>query len=739
MSFSVKNQSDFVQILNHRAIHQPSKIAYTFLRDGGTDEVSITYEELDRLSRSIAVSLQSMGMINSRALLLYPPGLEFIGAFFGCLYAGIVAVPAYPPRLNHSLLRLQAIMADSQSSIVLTTMSIFSNLEQRLTEFPNLQALHWLTTNNINTDLAQEWQKPLLNRNTLALLQYTSGSTGTPKGVMITHGNLLHNSAVIHQCFEHTSNSQGVIWLPSYHDMGLIGGVLQPLYAGFPVTLLSPAMFLQQPISWLRAISRYQATTSGGPNFAYEFCVEKITEEQRANLDLSSWDVAFTGSEPIRAETLERFAATFESCGFRASAFYPCYGMAETTLIVSGGLKAAQPVIKIVQAEQIEKNRVLPAFKQKDGTCTLVSCGETTRLGQQILIAHPETLTRCLPDEVGEIWVSSDSVAQGYWNRPEETEHTFKAYLADSGEGPFLRTGDLGFLQDGEIFITGRIKDLIIIRGRNHYPQDIELTVEQSHPALRISHGAAFSVEVDGTEQLVIAQEVERSYLRNLNVNEIVTTICQAVAQQHEIQVYAILLLKTASIPKTSSGKIQRYACRTGFLNNTLDVVSDWITNPRMKTKFQDLQEEVELLEQPLLQLHKSQSSLSGRNDAVDQRSCQKIFQQAQAIQDWLISKITEHLKVNSHEIDVHNIDVRKPLDNYGLDSVSVMDISYQLENWLNCRISPTVLYEHPTIEELAEYLEFMQTEDMIAKVDQLSDQEVDLLINQLLNQESCQ
>ncbi|MEH2099109.1 MAG: AMP-binding protein [Nostoc sp.] len=730
--------STLIDILCCRAVHQPNKIAYTFLINGETDEVCITYEELDRLSRAIAAQLQSIDAINFRALLLYPPGLEFIGAFFGCLYAGVVAVPAYPPRPNQSLSRLQAIVADAQATIALTTTTVLSNVERRFAEFPNLQALHWLATNNINSDLAQEWQKPLLDSNTLALLQYTSGSTGTPKGVMLNHGNLLHNSALIHECFQDTPDSMGVSWLPVYHDMGLIGGVLQPLYVGAKMTLMSPVDFLQSPVRWLNAISRYKATTSGGPNFAYDLCVRRITDEQKATLDLSSWEVAFNGAEPIRAETLERFAVAFEPCGFRKSAFYPCYGMAETTLIVSGGLKATQPAIKIIQGDPLEQNQVVPAFKQKDGTRTLVSCGQT-RLDQRIVIAHPETLTRCLPDEVGEILVSGGSVAQGYWNRPEETEHTFKAYLADNGNGPFLRTGDLGFLQDGEMFITGRIKDLIIIRGRNHYPQDIELTVEQSHPALRISHGAAFSVDMDSIERLVIAQEVERSYLRNLNVNEIVTAMCQAVAQQHEIQVYAILLLKTGSIPKTSSGKIQRYACRTGFLNNSLDVVSDWIANPRMKAKFRDLQEEVELLEQQLLQPHKSPPSLSGRNDADEQTSCQKIFQQASAIQDWLVSKITEYLKVNSHEIDVHNIDVRKPLNNYGLDSVAVMDISYQLENWLGCRMSPTVLYEHPTIEELAQHLESMQTEDIIAKVDQLSDREVDLLLNKFLHQGSQQ
>ncbi|MFN6540600.1 MAG: AMP-binding protein [Nostoc sp. EkiNYC01] len=300
--------STLVDLLRYRAIHQPDKIAYSFLLNGETEQVSITYEELDRLSQAIAAQLQSMGAINSCALLLYPPGLDFIGAFFGCLYAGVVAVPVYPSRPNQSLSRLQAIVADAQATIALTTTTVLSNVERRFTEFPNLQTLHWLATNNINTDLAQEWQQPLLNSNTLALLQYTSGSTGNPKGVMLNHKNLLHNSALIHECFQDTSDSIGVSWLPVHHDMGLIEGVLQPLYAGAKMMLMSPVDFLQNPLRWLQAISRYQATTSGSPNFAYDLCVRRITDEQKATLNLSSWEVAFNGAEPIRAETLERFA-----------------------------------------------------------------------------------------------------------------------------------------------------------------------------------------------------------------------------------------------------------------------------------------------------------------------------------------------------------------------------------------------------------------------------------------------
>jgi len=587
-----------VDLLRYRAKNQPEQTAYTFLRDGETEVGSLTYKELDRQVRVIAARLQNLDATVSHALLLYPPGLEFIAAFFGCLYAGVVAVPAYPPRTNQNMYRLQAIVASSQATVALTTTSLLSNIERRELSNPALTNLHWLATDNIASDLAEAWQELEISSDTLAFLQYTSGSTATPKGVMVNHGNLMHNLVAIHKCFAHTCNSQGVIWLPPYHDMGLIGGVLQPLYGGFPVTLMSSVDFLQKPFRWLQAISCYKATTSGGPNFAYDLCVRKIKPEQRTSLDLSSWEVAFTGAEPIRAQTLERFAATFEPCGFRARAFHPCYGMAETTLMVSGGLKTAPPTVRWVDGAALEQNRVAAVASNQEGARAIVGCGQSWL--DQIVIVDPESLTPCPADKVGEIWVHGPSVAQGYWNRAEETKQTFLAYLANTGEGPFLRTGDLGFLQDGELFVTGRIKDLIIIRGQNHYPQDIELTVEKSHPALRPGCGAAFTVEVKGDERLVVVQEVERSYLRKLDVNEVVGNINQAVAAEHALQIYATVLVKTGSIPKTSSGKIQRHACRSGFLTGSLNVVEDWSENPQSKAKFLHLQAEVESLLQKL-------------------------------------------------------------------------------------------------------------------------------------------
>ena len=605
--------STLVDLLRYRALHQPDKIAYRFLVDGETQTVNLTYQELEQLAIGIASQLQEFCQPGDRALLLYQPGLEYISAFFGCLYAGVVAVPAYPPRPNRSLSRIQSILADAQATIALTTTKIFGSLEQRVADAPELETLGWLATDRIDLSQANSWQDPKLGSSSLAFLQYTSGSTATPKGVTIAHENLLHNLEAIAHCFGHSSASVGVIWLPPYHDMGLIGGILQPLYAGFPVILMSPLVFLQSPFRWLQAISRYGGTTSGGPNFAYELCIKKITPEQKAQLDLRSWDVAFNGAEPINAETLEKFATTFAECGFRREAFYPCYGMAETTLIVSGGEKTAPPIYKTFEAEALEKNLVVPASPGRNSR-TLVSCGQNIPK-HQIAIAHPETLTRCAAGEVGEIWVSGASIAQGYWNKPIESNSTFNAYLADTGEGPFLRTGDLGFLEPGvrdpkgfascdpwgdpktalaqnpELFVTGRLKDLIIINGHNHYPQDIERTVEQSHPALRPTCSAAFSVEIAGEERLVIVAEVERRYRqrkrqaslsngdplkhRSLEAKAVIQSIRRSVSSHHDLQVYQALLIQHGSIPKTSSGKIQRHACRAGFLAATLEVVEE--------------------------------------------------------------------------------------------------------------------------------------------------------------------
>ena len=603
--------STIVDLMQYRSNNQPEQQGYIFLKDGESQEISLKYKELDTKARSIATHLQSLHTIGERALLLYPPGLEFIAAFLGCLYAGVIAVPAYPPRRGQSLQRINAIATDAEVNTLLTTQALFADIQSYQKE-NSLLSRDIITTDNLPDDLAVDWKKPVIDSDTLAFLQYTSGSTGNPKGVMVSHGNLLHNSALIYQNFGHTTKSQGMIWLPPYHDMGLIGGVIQPLYAGFPVVLMSPVMFVQKPLRWLSAISRYQATTSGGPNFAYEACIQKITPEQRANLDLSSWEVAFCGAEPIRVETLERFAGVFAECGFRKEAFYPCYGLAEATLFVSGVEKTAIPKVCHVETKALAENRieVEGKFEVKENskehsseTTAIVSCGRVE--AQEVVIVNPDNLNLCGENQVGEIWVTGKSIAQGYWEKTQKTIETFKARIAgvlkeqeiENGEHledskefgeaiktpieekSYLRTGDLGFIREGELYITGRIKDTIIIRGRNYYPQDIELTVEQSHPSLQPGSRAAFSVEIGEEtkeEGLVIVQEVKREGWRSVDIDSAIASIRAAVSKHYQLQVYAVLLLKPGSIPKTTSGKIQRYLCRTGFEDGSLNTIGEW-------------------------------------------------------------------------------------------------------------------------------------------------------------------
>jgi len=558
-----------LDILSYRAQYESDKQAYIFLENGETESASLTYGELDRQAREIAGHLQSWQ--GERALLLYPSGLEFITAFFGCLYAGVIAVPVYPPRRNQKLSRLLSIVNDASAKIALTTTSILTALGKKWEEETELTQLNLIATDTIAAK-TQEFIPKSVTPETLAFLQYTSGSTGTPKGVMVTHGNIIHNQQLIQQAFGHSEESIGVGWVPLFHDMGLIGHVLQPIYVGFPCILMPPVAFLQKPIRWLQAISKYKATSSGGPNFAYDLCVKKIQPEELANLDLSSWDLAFNGAEPVLAETLEQFSKKFAECGFSDKYFYPCYGMAETTLFIAGGLKRLPPVIEQIQKTALQKDQIVTTSRTDENVSLIVGCGKAGA-DLKIAIVNPKTLTQCVDKQIGEIWVSGPSVAQGYWNQPEKTTQTFHAYLQDTGEGPFLRTGDLGFLKDDELFVTGRLKDIIIIRGRNYYPQDIELTVGTSHPALETGLGAAFTVEIKGEDRLMIVQEIQRTYRNQIVIKEVVENIRAAVAVNHDLQVYQPLLIKPNSIPKTSSGKIQRHACRDLFLAGNLELV----------------------------------------------------------------------------------------------------------------------------------------------------------------------
>ena len=574
----MNNFSSVVDLLRDRAESQPDQLAYRFLADGETESGTLTYQQLHQQALQIASYLQSFLSAGDRVLVVYPysAGLEFIAAFFGCLYAGVIAVTDNPPVSTQAIPKLQTRLESSQCRAILSTETLIQQIQTQFSvETRHGASLRWVATDTLfSQNLATQWKEPQINGDTIAFLQYTSGSTGTPKGVMVTHQNVIHNSDIIYNAFGHNPNSRGLIWLPLFHDMGLIGGVIQPLYGGFPVTLMSPISLVQKPFRWLEAISQYQATTSGGPNFAYDLVCRTATPEKLEKLDLSSWDIAFSGAEPVRLETLKRFAEIFGPSGFKPEAFYPCYGMAETTLFISGGNKHQTPHILSVDAVALEQNQVI--IQPSTKTRSLVSCGFPW-LGDEVIIVDPEQLTRRDENQVGEILVSGKGVGLGYWGKPEDTETTFKVYV--DGQGPYLRTGDLGFLHEGELYITGRIKDMMILWGRNRYPQEIEATLDTCHPAIRPGHSAAFSIETEIGEQLIIASEIERRYLRNLNVEEVVNTIRQAVAEQNTVDVFAIVLLKTTTIPKTTSGKIQRRACRTKFLEGSLDIVGQWQFN----------------------------------------------------------------------------------------------------------------------------------------------------------------
>ncbi|NER97137.1 MAG: aminotransferase class I/II-fold pyridoxal phosphate-dependent enzyme [Symploca sp. SIO1B1] len=673
INYLQKTELDFlnlVKLLSYRAQNQPEQTAYIFLQDGERQEIHISYTELDLQARAIAASLQTRVSVGDRALLLYPSGLEYIAAFFGCLYAGVIAIPVYPPKRNHKMYRLETIAADAEAKIALTVTPLFENIQARFAKHSQLAKLHCLATDTVPSSQAANWQKPNLDRDTIAFLQYTSGSTGTPKGVIVSHENLLYNEQMIKMAFGHTEQTIFVGWLPLFHDMGLIGNVLQPLYLGIPCIFMSPEAFIQKPIRWLQGISRYKATTSGGPNFAYDLCLRTITPEQMASLDLSSWEVAFNGAEPIRASTIEQFTAKFADCGFRREAFYPCYGMAETTLLVSGGLKTEPPIICQVKKSALEQDRVIVDSYEGEDIQEIVSCGQSW-LKQKIVIVDPNSLTLCPPGHIGEIWVSGPNVGRGYWKQLEETKETFQNIIADTGEEQFLRTGDLGFIKHEQLFITGRLKDLIIIRGRNYYPQDIEFTVEQSAPTVRSHSGAAFTVRIDGEEQLVVIQEVERQHLRKINVDEVNACIRRAVAEEHELQIYDVVLIRPLSIPKTSSGKIQRSACRKKYLNNEFEVVKGSPQLPKIQQQY-----------------------------ATDLETKVSSSDPMEFIENWMKVWIA-----NKANVAPQKISSTSQFVDYGLDSVQAVELATEVEKLSGLRLAEGVIFIYPTIRELTQHI----------------------------------
>lgn len=654
--FTVSTLADCLRL---HAAWQPQRVAYRFLKDGENEERIITYSELDLAARGVAAVLEKHSAVGDRVLLLYPPGISFIVALCACFYSGRVAVPAYPPRPNRGTDRLTGIIQDAIPTVALTSSEVKTSALHHFVKEKAFQALTIITT-DASSNEPQKWQPLTLDPGMLAVLQYTSGSTSVPKGVQVTHANLMHNEELIRKAFGQTQHDRVIGWLPVYHDMGLMGNVLQPLYCGAESILMPPTSFIQNPIRWLAAISRYRATTSGGPNFAYEFCCNRVTAGQKANLDLSSWRVAFCGAEPIRAQSLSRFFYEFRDCGFRSNAFVPCYGLAESTLFVSGGINASGPVIQSVQTDALERNQVVTSAMEAPDCRLLVGCGEVG-LGHEVCIVDPERLTRCEAGAVGEIWVAGPSVANGYWNRGQETAETFEARLADTGKGPYLRTGDLGFLLNEELFITGRRKDLIIIRGRNHYPHDLEATAEKAHPALRGCVGAAFSVDVEGEERLVLLHEMNPRAQSEPGM--VIAAVRQAIAEEHELQVYAVSLTHLGKIPRTTSGKIQRYLCRSAFLAGELELCGEWKENLAPLTT-----------EKP-------------KNDELQTDDWQK----------WLILQLARRLRISPGMIEAD-----KPPSRYGLDSLAAVEVAHEIEKKAGVVLPFTDLISGLSIAELA-------------------------------------
>jgi acyl-CoA synthetase (AMP-forming)/AMP-acid ligase II len=584
--------STLVELLRARAAEQGNDVAFTFLTDGEHEGPRFTYAELDTRARAIASAMDERGVgPGDRALLLYPPGLDFIPAFFGCLYAGVVAVPAYPPQpsqASRTLPRLLSIVGDADVAIVLANTNVVDAAARMSADALSLAAIPWLATDSLPDGSPDDWRDLGISSDDLAFLQYTSGSTASPRGVMVTHANLLHNLAYASHAADHDRSTRSVSWLPVIHDMGLIEGVLGPVFGGYPAVLMAPASFLHRPIRWLRAITRYRASTSGGPNFAYDLCARKITDGQREELDLSSWRTAYNGAEPIRAETLEAFHARFKGVGFRWRSFYPVYGLAESTLLVSTGGRDYEPVIQDASGDALARGQLRVGRTPGAGTRPVVSSGPVS-FGTRVLIVDPATRQRCSDGRVGEIWVASPSVARGYWRRETETRETFHARLA-GGEGPFLRTGDLGAIHDGELFVAGRLKDVLIVRGFKHYPQDIEQTAERQHAAIRAGCSAAFSIDGGDAEAVVLALEVDRRRAPELDdpvardafLAALVERLRAAVVDHHGIVLSGVSVLRHGAMPKTSSGKLRRRACRDAFSDGSLDELARWVADPEL-------------------------------------------------------------------------------------------------------------------------------------------------------------
>ncbi len=668
----------FISVLEFWAEHRGNDVAYIFT-DVESVERKLTFAELWSEVRSLAGYLQDRCRLRAgdRVLLLYPPGLEFVIGFYACHAAGAIAVPAYPPRRNRKASRIRSIVVDADARWALSTHNVVELLtgDQRHDDLIGVQLLG---TDATHCRDASKWRRPKLRSDSLALLQYTSGSTGSPKGVMLSHANLIANSKLILHGFQPRPGSCGMSWLPTYHDMGLVGGILMPMYMGRMDVLTSPMTFLQRPARWLQGISRYGVSISGGPNFAYQLCVDKIEDSEMEGVDLSRWEIAFNGAEPIRCATLEAFAQRFAPFGFQRSAFLPCYGMAETTLIVTGGPAETRPVITSFDRAGLDEKIVRPVTSDDPTARCLVGAGAILP-DEQVAIVDPETREKLPSDSIGEIWIQSPSVGMGYYQRAEATERTFKAFTVD-GDGPYLRTGDLGFLFEGQLYISGRLKDMIIVRGVNRYPQDIEETVEGASDVVQAGSVGAFAMDYDGREQLIVVAETIRT--RDVDWDAHLQAIRRAVTAEHELPPDAVYLVRNSSVPKTSSGKIQRHACLHAVRDGDLKTVAKWVRWEESGST------DWKLGAQPMMQA-----------GAAGGKSTQVLDEDVNAS---VVDAIKAHVRhVAGERANTLDLNTNIVLD-LGLDSLERLEIARSLERTFGGRFPEQVLDEIETIGQTA-------------------------------------
>jgi myxalamid-type polyketide synthase MxaE and MxaD len=664
-----------VALLRYRAHHQPTRIAYTFLADGESDARSWTYAELDERARAVAAWLQSEQVPGARVLLLFEEGLDYLAALYGCMYADCLAVPVHPPdprRLHRTLPRLQSIASDATVTAVLTTRDIEKGMVSALPEVPVLQSAAWLSLDTLSSAEADTWRDPEKGPDDLAYLQYTSGSTATPKGVMISHHNLMHQLRDFDTGYDHTPDSVLVSWLPATHDLGLVYGRFMPLFIGMRCVFMSPVSFMQRPIRWMKAISDYRGSHTPSPNFGFEVIARKTTAEQRASLDLSSLKVVLNGAEAIRWDSERMFIEALRPHGLRREAVTHAMGMSESTAkIITEPIDRYPPKFAYLDAEAFEDNRVVLVSEDAPHAREVASCGHTV-LDTVVVIADPSTHACLGENRVGEMWVSGTTVAQGYYNREAATRETFGAHLSD-GRGPFLRTGDLAFIHENEVYLTGRLKDLVIIRGQNHHPQDIEWSLQETHPAIRPNCSAAFGVRQDNEERLAVITEVYPD--RATEPEPVFAAIRQAVGE-HGLMPCSIVLIAPRSLPKTSSGKIQRTKSRRLFIANELSVVARWdapVTSPRAAPVSNDL---------------------AARLRQASGRQSQRI----------LVAYIAT-LAASLLGLDLEDIEVDRPFGEIGLDSITAVELVEEVGSALGRDVPGTLLFDFPTIVAIAGHL----------------------------------